>query len=129
MAKLLERLMFWRGREDRRTKAIPVANDRRRKKMSIKEVDQKLGDAMDNLERTIRMKRDDFFNERVAVANDIQTVVVFKTFAEICRFRGSDSLTLRICRNERHQDAANSALAICNEEKCPLILEALKGAA
>jgi len=106
---------------ERRKREVPVPADRRRPK-NVKEADEHFREALQKLnEATKPLKRE--------VANDIQTVVVFKTFSEICRFRGSDALSVRLCRNSRHQDAANSALAKCDEERCPLLIEALKGAA
>lgn len=126
MKNLIRRLL---GYKERRTQDLPVSDDRRKRK-TIKEADQSLDNALDRLDQTMRMKRADFIREeRVVAVNDSQQTVIFSTFREICRFRGSEALKVTLCRHRRHEDAANSALAVCEEGKCPLILEALKGAA
>lgn len=60
MGKLLDRFksMF----HDRRQVAAKVGIDRRAPKVSLKDADEKLRDAMDKLERTARMRRDDFYD-------------------------------------------------------------------
>ena len=113
--------------KDRRTHDEPVAVDRRAK-ATRKEVQKRYDDAIDELEHTVRMRREDFFRDEKMVANDSQQVVVFRTFSSICRWR-NDALKVRLCRNPRHEDAANTGFAKCSEDKCPLLLEALKGAA
>ncbi len=126
MANLIERLKaIW---HERRQRYEPVKQERRRRKLSVKEVDKQLAEAMSRLEKTVVLSRDDFFNGEKKVANDMQTVVVFGPFSDICKFK-NDALKIRLCRNPRHEDAANSALARCSEEKCPLLLEAIKGVA
>ena len=106
---------------ERRKQDKPVDVDRRKPK-NVRESDDHFRDMLERLnEATKPLKRE--------IANDIQQVVVFKTFSEICRFRSSDALKVRLCRNPRHEEAANTALAKCDEDRCPLLLEAIKGAA
>lgn len=59
------------------------------------------------------------------VANDIQQIVQFQTFASVCPDRGSEEITVRLCRNPGHE-AANTGIAVCDEQVCPKINEALK---
>ena len=109
---------------DRRKEHLPVQVDRRKPRITgWKESSKTLDAAIDRLQS--ELKRHNSY-ERVEVANDIQQVVVFRTFAAICKYR-NDALQIRLCRNPRHQDAANTALAICTEEKCPMMLEAISG--
>ena len=62
---------------------------------------------------------------RKIVANDIQQTVQFPTFASVCPDRGSEEITVRLCRNPKHE-AANTGIAVCEEQVCPRIEEALK---
>lgn len=60
MGKFLDRFksMF----HDRRRVAATVGIDRRAPKVTLKDADEKLREAMDKLERTARMRRDDFYD-------------------------------------------------------------------
>ena len=115
---------------ERRKRDIPVALERRgsgRKRRQ--EVEKRYDDAVADLERTVRMNRDDIFKNQTLVINDAQQVVIFNTYREICPAKGPEVGQYRLCRHPNHQDAANTALPKCEEEKCPLLLEALKGTA
>ena len=117
-------LLSWIG--DRRQQHLPVQSERRRERRpGWKESTRVLNAAIDGLQDQIKRMNG---TKRWIVANDIQQVVLFKTFGSICKYR-NDALKVRLCRNKRHEDAANTALPKCEEEKCPLLLEALKGAA
>lgn len=112
---------------DRRKMDKPVSDDRRQRKPRLKEIDARLKSAVDRLEeKTARMIRGDLSR---CVANDRQQVVIFSTFREICQFKGPEIAALRLCRHKDHPEAANSAYAICDEDKCPSLTAALKGAA
>lgn len=111
MLKLPDFLRRFMG--DRRTHSENVPQERR-KKITRSEADKRLREAVDDLDRTVRMRSDDFKCEAV---NDIQTQVIFATFSEICTFR-VPNLAVRICRHEKHE-AANTGIAICNESQCP----------
>ena len=116
-------LLSWIG--DRRREQRRVELERRKPpKTGWKESARSLDNAIDRLQD--QLKRMNGYKR--VVANDIQQVVLFKTFGSICNFR-NDALKMRLCRNPRHEDSANTALPKCEEEKCPLLLEALKGAA
>lgn len=60
MGKFLDRLkcIF----RDRRQVAAKVVVDRREPKVSLKDADQKMREAMDKLERTARLRREDFYD-------------------------------------------------------------------
>lgn len=60
MGKLLERIkaMF---RDRRHVTSLPV-HDRRIRKPSLKDADEVLREAMDKLEKTARLRRDDFYD-------------------------------------------------------------------
>lgn len=115
------------GRE-RRHENTPVAFDRRNqpRRMKSSDAQERLDNAVQDLEQTVRLRTEDFLEPK-KVANDSQQVVLWGPFQEICRFRGSDALKIRLCRHSRHQDAANTELAICEENKCPILLEAIGG--
>ena len=116
-------LLSWIG--DRRREQRRVELERRKQpKTGWRESARSLDSAIDRLQSELKR----FNGNRRVVANDIQQVVLFKTFGAICQYR-NDALKMRLCRNPRHEDAANTALTKCEEEKCPLLLEALKGAA
>ena len=122
MGKIRALIGWW---TERRQQNVPVHTDRRKpSKTGWKESTRSLDKAIDRLQGEIKR----FNGENRVVANDIQQVVLFKTFGDICNFR-NDALRIRLCRNPGHGDSANTALPRCEEEKCPLLLEALKGAA
>ena len=122
MGKIRALLGWW---TDRRQQQLPVQTDRRKPpKVGWKESARTLDAAIDRLQEQVKRMN----GAKRVVANDIQQVVLFKTFGAICQYR-NDALKMRICRNPKHEDAANTALPKCEEEKCPLLLEALKGAA
>lgn len=105
---------------ERRTHNEPVAIDRR-KRISSKDADQLLHDATERLDRTVKLKREDFLKmEVLGVANDIQQQVQFTTFRDICDFSGSRELTILLCRNPKHP-AANTGIATCDEQLCPFM--------
>ncbi len=115
--------MIWR---DRRTHDEPVSLERRKRKVSMRDADKRLHESMDRFEQTVRIKREDFF--RREVSNDIQQTVQFSTYREICSFK-VDAGIHRLCRHSNHE-AANTGIAKCNEELCPVMRGfALKGAA
>ena len=70
--------------------------------------------------------RGDEISKRV-VANDIQQVVDFSTFAEICPYKLRQG-EFRLCKHPDHE-AANTGVAKCHEELCPLMLVAVKAMA
>ena len=115
---------------DRRQTQRPVDVDRRHenpkeKRPTISQANERFLKSLGDFDETVaRVKKNEGKTERVAV-NDLQQVVLFPSLQQVCRFRGPDALKVRLCRNERHQDAANTALSICEERKCPLILEAI----
>lgn len=118
MAKLLDRMRVLFG--NRRKRDDPRDDDRRGGggMRRFKEAAEKERDAQDELNRTVRMRRDDLLKK--FGSNDHQQVVIFSTFQEICRFNLPMG-DVRICRHPKHKDAANSDLAICDEKNCPLI--------
>ena len=120
MPRILERLMsIWR---ERRQSQLPVSVDRRHRRKSLREVDKELAERISDLEKTISMRRDDIFKR--VVANDIQQVVIFQTFADTCTFKLRQG-EFRMCKHPDHE-AANTGVAKCHEELCPLILAAVK---
>lgn len=115
---------------DRRKANRPVDKDRRGGGTGgkRKEVEQRLYDAIDDLERTVSVKRDELLKRLALTAdNDRQQVVIFSTFREICADK-LDAGEHRLCRNPAHA-AANTGIAKCDEQLCPRIDQALKGAA
>ena len=72
---------------DRRTHDVPVADERRGSRRSrMKQADDALAKALNDLEKTVRLKREDFLPPKREVANDIQHQVQFVTFRDICSF-------------------------------------------
>lgn len=114
MRKLLERL---RGRFLNRRKAQEPITVERRSSQKVRDVDARLHHAVEDLEQTLSARRDDWFKR---VANDIQQEVIFSTFREVCSYK-SGLGQYRICRHPKHS-AANSGLAPCDEQSCPIIL-------
>ena len=87
---------------------------------SVKSVQGRVNDAIDELEKTVRMTKEELFaKERMEVANDVQHTVVFSTFAEVCRFRTKQGIYV-LCRNGAHE-ASGTGVAACAEELCPLL--------
>lgn len=123
MSKILERLKsIWK---ERRHTSIPVSTDRRKPRMTLRQVDDRLHSALDDLEKTVKLKREDFTR---MVANDSQQTVIFSTYREICRDRVVAGETI-LCRNKAHE-AANTGIAKCTEQLCPVMMgRILKGAA
>lgn len=102
---------------DRRKLNIPVSIDRRAPQ--AREIKERLDRAHERLLETVKKHTGEL--PRIA-ANDIQQVVIFSTFREICSFR----LTAgehRLCRHEKHE-AANTGIAPCNEQLCPSLRRA-----
>lgn len=129
MARLLDKLRFLFG--NRRKRDDPHDDDRRGGGGGgfgkMKEADKKLRDSVDELNRTVRLRRDDF---KCVVANDRQQVVIFSTFREICTSKGPQIGWMRLCRHDNHVNANDPRGAICDEELCPKLNAALlKGAA
>ena len=90
------------------------------KRQSVKAVQSRVNDAIEDLTKTVRMTKDELFAEaRKEVANDVQHTVVFSTFAEICRYRTKNGIYI-LCRNGAHE-ASGTGIASCNEEQCPLM--------
>jgi hypothetical protein len=131
----MNRIVFLIARlfgRDRRHHDDPAHNARRRARDhgGVRGSQDRVLQAVEDLERTVRLRQDDIENGgHQRTTNDMQQVVIFHTLQDACRFRGPDALKVRLCRHERHQDAANTALAICEEGKCPIILEAIRGGA
>ena len=89
-------------------------------KRTIKAAQDRVNDAIAELEKTVHMSKDELFAEaRREVANDVQHTVVFSTFAEICRYRTKQGIYV-LCRNGAHE-ASGTCIASCNEEQCPLM--------
>lgn len=87
---------------------------------SVKSVQGRVNDAIEDLQKTVRMTKDELFAEaRREVANDVQHTVVFSTFAEICRYRTKQGVYV-LCRNGAHE-ASGTGVAACAEELCPLM--------
>lgn len=127
MANILGRLRGLFG--NRRKRDEPRDDDRRGgggRGDRMKAAEKKADAALDELNRTVRMRREDFMER--AAQNDHQQVVIFSTFREICQQKGPELGAIRLCRHPSHPDAAN-AHKICDENKCPKIMLALKGAA
>lgn len=61
MAKLLDRLKAFF--HDRRQVAATVGIDRRQPKITLKDADEQLRNAMEKLERTATFRRDDFYDK------------------------------------------------------------------
>lgn len=95
---------------DRRKSDVPVSPDRRRSGM--KHADERLRHALERIQRATKVLRRE-------VANDIQQVVRFETFAEICTYNSRQG-EFRLCKNPDHE-AANTGIAKCNDELCPLM--------
>jgi len=116
--KILERL---RGRLlDRRHKQKPVQTDRRTPRNRIRETDERLHHAVEDLEQTLSIHTDKFWKRS---ANDVQQEVQFVTFRSICTY-SVEAGVHRLCRHPKHE-AANTGIATCDEQLCPII----KGAA
>lgn len=111
-------LSWFRLIADRRKEKRPVSTDRRRGGHigKSKAIQERLETALDDFERTVSIKRDDFFRFS---ANDIQQEVQFDTFRAICRFRVNGG-QYKLCRNSSHE-AANTGIAICDEQLCPFM--------
>lgn len=99
-----------RAVRDRRKSTTPVRDERRRPGM--KDADKRLGDSLDRLHEAVTP------GER-EVANDVQQTVRFSTFREICRHQVNAGQH-RLCRHQSH-DAANTGVAKCTEELCPIM--------
>ena len=113
-------------RGERRTRNEPVADDRRRKKIGLRESQELLHTAAKDLDQTVRIRRSDFLKFS---ANDVQQTTIFSTFQEICEYHLQQG-EYRLCRHRLHE-AANTGMARCEEKLCPVMLGkiALKGAA
>lgn len=125
--RFLERL---RGLlRDRRKDSKPVEQERRAddKRSRQKQVDDRLADAIDELDRTVRLRRDDLL--KMVAVNDAQQVVIFSTYREICESKGPEIGGMRLCRDSRHPHANDGSVQICDERLCPRLWAALKGAA
>jgi hypothetical protein len=120
MANILDRMRKLWG--ERRLQKTPVSVERRYK-LKRKDVEQRYDESFDNFERTVRMKREDFMKFS---SNDRQQVVIFSTFSEICDKR-LDAGIHRLCRHPAHP-AANTGVARCEEQVCPLMAAALAAA-
>lgn len=61
MGKLLERIksVF----NNRRQATMSVPNDRRTRRVTIQDADQKMRDAVERLEQTATFRRDDFYDQ------------------------------------------------------------------
>ena len=113
---------------ERRKRDMPVSLERRGSgKKRRQEVEKRYDDAVADLERTVRMNRDDIFKSQTI--NDRQQVVIFSSYRAICHAKGPEIGRFQICRHPDHPDAANASLLICDEDKCPRLSEALQGAA
>lgn len=109
---------------DRRRINVPVSDERRgRKRLSrMQEADKRLEEAMERLDRTVRLERKDWKYS----ANDMQQEVIFPTFRSVCRY-ALEAGEHRLCRHPLHE-AANTGIAPCAEEICPILLGATKAA-
>ena len=107
---------------ERRKNHEPVLEERRNR--NRKDIDRRLKEAISEFETVVGVHKDD---PKRVVANDRQQTVIFSTFREVCRAKGPELGRLTLCRHRSHPDAANSALSICDEDKCPILV--LKGAA
>lgn len=123
MEKIRE-LLYRVFRGERRKEQVPVTQERRKVRMRM--ADDRLKAALHDLDQTVRISREQFFKREVA--NDRQQVVTFSSYREICEFKGPEMGSVRLCRNSMHPDASNSALAICDEYKCPKMNAALVAA-
>ena len=122
MPSLIDKLRGIVG--ERRHTDKPVAEDRRSGKRSQRaQADQRLWDALDDLERTLGL-REPKNGVKFVASNDRQQVVIFSTFRDICEFKLSQGI-YRLCRHPAHE-AANTGLAKCEEGLCPKLHVALK---
>lgn len=103
---------------ERRKKSVPVSHERRSANNRMRDADKRLSESIDKLDRTVRLRREDFI--RRTVANDIQTVTIFSTFSDICTWK-VPNLSVRMCRHPQHE-AANTGVAKCDEHLCPFML-------
>ena len=101
---------------DRRKRALPVDAERRQQRPRLKDADQQLDEALDDL-TTLLGKRHS--KPKARAMNDSQQTVIFSTFRDICRYATSKDFAVRFCRNPKHE-AANTGVATCNEGQCPL---------
>ena len=101
----------------------------RPKKPSLREVDENLAAAMDNLyERTLTMSRADFDayleseRQTVEIVHDSPwNTVEFHSYAESCAYRkpaGKDGIA-SICTHKGHV-AASTGIASCSKSQCPV---------
>lgn len=108
---------------DRRNRDVAVEIERRGARVRMKEADRRVKESMERLSKALKdrgaLKRE--------VANDIQTVVHFPSFAAICKWR-VPGVAMRLCRNPQHE-ASNTGVAECNEEKCPFMRHEARSAA
>ena len=109
---------------DRRKIDVPADPERRRTKKLTRsqEADRRLDEAIERMNRTVRMTRKDFLYS----ANDMQQEVVFSTFSAVCRY-ALNAGEHNLCRHPLHE-AANTGIAPCAEQACPIILTATKAA-
>jgi len=102
MTNLLRRLL------DRRRASFGTDTERRRP--SMKDADERLADSIQRMESTIIRRR------LPHSANDVQRVVLFDTFAEVCEFRYQNGNT--VCKHPEHE-AHGTGISLCNEQQCP----------
>ena len=106
---------IFRSVVNRRRLQQPVETERR-KRLRPREAETRLTNAISDLSKMVRSKTRDSVR---AVANDVQAVVKFMTFAEICTLR-VPGVNVRMCRHPKHE-SANTGKAFCTEELCPVM--------
>jgi len=116
MASFLNR--WWSTFRERRHHREPIRVERRRGRVTLKEADKQLADALDRMDKACNLRRDDVL-KRYAI-NDAQQEVQFETFAHICPYRSVQG-EFTTCRHQSHP-AARSGVAMCSDEVCPIFV-------
>lgn len=98
---------------DRRRQGGPIESERRRPSMA--DADAMLADAIAGMEQAT-IRRPAYTFTPPPSANDVQRVVLFSTFSDICEYRYSNGNV--VCKHGEHE-AHGTGVAICNEQQCP----------
>ena len=101
---------------DRRKRQTPVATERRTRHKR-KDVEQRYTNAIEDFSETVRANRTDIVSK--FSANDNQQVIIWSTFRDLCT-HGLKAGEYFLCRHPKHE-AANTGIAKCEQQVCPLI--------
>lgn len=105
---------------DRRRQGGPIESERRRPSMA--DADAMLAEAIAGMEQAT-IRRPAFTFTPPPSANDVQRVVLFSTFSEICEYRYQNGHT--VCKHPEHE-AARTGASFCAEAVCPFVVTRLR---